>query len=620
MSFTIPKGQTISFDSETCNDYCAVYSNRSSCGEILSNELFLNGVDDWDLGSNTQVQSTSPVIIENLIRDIDANISQTITLNEGVEYIVKYSYVRLDESHSFQDQIDLSDWGLSLTTLDEGIDVNNVTGSLIFTPTTTATGVFDFIFRGGAVTEIQLNYIKLCLVEDEVDNTDCEELCFKVKPGYSSHNYLGGYDGNYGQTYEDDTDGSHSTDTTAVTTFTVVDDIYEPLTTIGVAGLNYWGECYIENLDITWGTSDDDLIDKNLRIDFIAPSQTVDFTYLNSGSYSGAKISNVQLGDIDTRTVIQAELNGSDYTVKYDFDNISHALILMEKEIYIPFEVGIYKISFDMPGTSGVTVKISGITPYPDEFEFYETGSSFEKVFESDTAGVKIITLAVDDFTEESYGDKYDVLTNLSLVKQCEISADVYNDSDVLQGGMDLQLIETSEIQGSSLSEFVEFCYDLNQLVGGKYYIKLLDECNPYTEYLSNCFEIANNAEDLINLSYSQDVVIGTDELTISGCVWLRSSLQEPIIEDTRETYQYSTGYMAIPYVFNRTNRTFQVFPVPEFMREALAVAFMGTFQLDGVDYQKLKDEDITMMFTSKHEAPIRVLVHKVGDFARTSF
>lgn len=614
MSFNLPKGQPITFNPETCNDYCPVYSNKQSCNEVLQNGLFVDGFDNWSLAANTAA-SINPVQL-TISSLTSASILQSINLTATIEYVIDYSYTRNSGSWANVDQIDLTPWGLGIIDLTELVTDEVVNGSITITPTSSAIDDIEFIFRGGASTEVTLHYLKVCPVEGEGSIDNCDLFCFKIAPGYQSTNYLLRDSQDFSLVVFNDTFGAETED--ILNASPIGKAIYTPIDTT-VTAVKFWNEVKIENLVIDWGTYDATKVKNNILAWWQYPSGVKELLVYEDSSYVGGAFEEPVAGAIDTNTNIFSQFDGVDDHVKYQFDNIEMGMVNMIATISVNLTSGLHKLEFDLNQTTGVKVELTDTSSNP-EFEFYYNGSTFSEVIDIDTDGIRTLTITVDDFTEEVYGDKEDVLTNMSLLKQCSFNADIYDLNNNYQGTMDMVLTETPVVLGASVGDYIEFCYDLDTLLNGKYRVSFTDSCNIYKQNYSNCFEVTNDADGLINLTYDQNLIIGNEVINLTGCVWLRSSLQEPIIEDNREIYQFSTGYVSVPYVFNRTIEILQVHSIPEFMREALAVAFMGVFELNDVSYQKLKDEDITMLFTSKLESPVRVSVHQVGNFARNQF
>jgi hypothetical protein len=86
-------------------------------------------------------------------------------------------------------------------------------------------------------------------------------------------------------------------------------------------------------------------------------------------------------------------------------------------------------------------------------------------------------------------------------------------------------------------------------------------------------------------------------------------------IERDREYYRRSDGFWETPYTYQNTTEILQIHGIPEFVRKGLAIGLAGTFEIDGIEYQMLNDDDIAPLFNYRHVSPIRIPVHRVGDF-----
>lgn len=620
MSFTVPKGQAISFDGLDCSEFTPVYSNRTACGDIWDDELMVNTVDPTANPRFTVTDATitlDPYKLTFIGGGTTCTISQDATMVAGRKYTLQYSYIRnLGTTWGAKDSIDLTSWGLGVVTFDEAATDRYIVGSLEIEPTSNATAALTITFNRGLAKSVIINYLKLCPEEGTSNNFDCDEVCVRVLPGYNEPVL--------DKTINFATDIQDSLSTlnyiaSDVAPFDDYNNVFVPFGTITETGDHWFVNRFIGN-EIIQGKDYDNISKQGSYV--VNGVFYEDLKVPRGNHVSGTKIAFTALDNIDTEVYFKSEEGSSnDHIISYTLNDIESAAVQMFKEESIALVQGFYKLTFDLTKTNSARVKLYDSSPTL-QWEFASTASTFEKIFEITTADTYVFRFEVDDFI---YEDDIDfsvlgvgVLENCQLSLQCDVSAEIQLTDGTYVNVIDPEYTFTS-IAEPSYEPYVTFCYNLGYLTTGEYKIRLADDCNPYAVFYSNNFKIVNDCSGLIQLSYDVEVNIGGIDLPISGCVWLDSTLQEATIEDRRETYTYSNGFMSIPYVFNRRIETYQIMPVPFYIVEALMIAAMDTFTLNNEEYQKLSDEDFGFVFNPRELSPVRLLVHKVGEFYKKS-
>lgn len=608
----IPKGQPITLDAEYCEESCLVISNRLPCGDILEDELFEGDASEWSIIGSATKLSEDPYVIRG--DSTTFALSQNITLSEGYKYLIKYAY-RRSGTWGTNDTLDLSAWGDGVVNLPEASTELRIQGEYEYIPSSSAIGNFIFNFNNNTINrEATILYIKIVPVPGSKEDLDCPEFSFSVIPPFNTP--ILETDIDFDLDFQDNLP-SLSASLTNASPFTDNQNVFPSMGTITETG-NHWVTYRSFNVFLFCKNSDDEEFKANYQVN----GTNYDDLVLSVGSNElSTPISFNALDAVSTTVFAKSIDTVSPSEIFYNVGLIESAVIQMFKEQVVSLFFGYWNLEFNLEKTSGVTVKIYN----PSStliFQSSTTDIKFNKTFKVETAGNHTIRFEVDDFVYDA-GTDFDlvgngVLTNLKVKNQCTISSQIETASGVFVASTDEEYQSQSETVGLSYLQSVNIGFKLGTLDIGQYRFLVNSSCNIYKNNYSNCFSICSNQNDLKNIRFENTINVGGNELEYNFCVWLKAAFVEPIIEDTREVYEYSNGLISANYVSNRSIETLLIYPIPKYLRELISVGLTGSIFIDNVEYQKIKDEDISNVVSYSEESPIRISLHKVGDFTRT--
>lgn len=623
---TIPNTlkQLISLDSEGCNSKPIVLVNRRSCG-LLQNEA-MNGLSPWVDDSGFTVDQNNPLRI-SADTGTECTIYQEVTLEASVTYKVRYSYTRNNSPWSNQDQIQLTTWGAGTITLSEGTGVTEVVGEQTFTTVANGTGNFVFRFRGGASTDVTINYIRLCVDGEEEDNN---EFCFQLPLQESGSNLLS-------STLSVDAPATapHSGNISvsparsgSCPTFDY--DTFDSIHVGTTAGQN--GKYFFKYEIGTWlpttsyddnGNEDSALL--SYQVDAEVIEHAFDATNL-IGSFYTDPLTFTSGNAFDVKVLAYYGDDGAgNCELEYYIESLDTELYkCFIEETFTATNNELYNLKFRLANVTGVTVKIidsaSTVIYQSDANDLY-----FDAIFNVGVLPVdKTVTVRIDfeTFEDTDSASFYtDVLTNVSLYQMTDHLVYATEEDETFIETLSETHSTTSADVGDTYNKNVNYCVDLEGYDSGCYKFRVFYGSSAAFDVFSQAWQVSESAKDYVRVSWQHGNIkkIGADRLDnvsydTEYFFWTWAQLQDLTQEEERVLYADGAYYLQNPVTRYRNVKTLQTGPLPGYVREAFAVGIMDTFYIDGEAYRKVNDEDISPQFTATGDSPVRILVSKVGD------
>lgn len=263
-----------------------------------------------------------------------------------------------------------------------------------------------------------------------------------------------------------------------------------------------------------------------------------------------------------------------------------------------------------------------------DILESSSDGISFDKIFQTGTLpGTKTITIRFDyDFfiETESSGWEDEILTDATLYKQAKYTVELQDEDNVAVFDLDESHGSSSETIGNTYNQNIEYTLNTNLLGAGNYSMVAFDDGDPDDLGVrSNCLCINDSHIGYKQITWTpaNNKNVGSYLLDYSTYpttkfIWLKCSIQDLDIQNERESYVQSNGFVNIAWSSVRNLYTLVIYPVPRHIREALSFAFQDIFYINGEAYQVIDDDAYSPVFTARYDNSIRVPVHKVGEFS----
>ena len=328
----------------------------------------------------------------------------------------------------------------------------------------------------------------------------------------------------------------------------------------------------------------------------------------------------------DLLMISQTECDGTDERSKYDIDVDRYKFTRsFFEQTFTATDNTFYRLTYKLAKTSASSVQIIDSDSVVI-FEASSDGVGFDKIWNSDTLPVdKTITVRFqieDSLTFPDSDWNVSVLTEVQLFEMCSWACTIETSNAVNVGTYTETHDFAVESIGNSYHPNIEYSYDVTTLSEGCYQTRAVDGCDPSREFVSNCISVCTDScnYSAIESTLNRVVCAGAEVLDYvayptTTLLFSKVSFQDLTIEEESVTYRRSDGYFERPYGIQHTTEVMQIWPLPGFGRQAIALMFTDTFSVDGVEYQKLDDDAFTPLFNAVYEAPMRVLVSKVGDF-----
>lgn len=455
------------------------------------------------------------------------------------------------------------------------------------------------------------------------NGSSCNDFCFEFKADYYNPNYIEGdiaWETIDYQTFDTPVNvnvSGHSGDYTLK-----IDDYLTDGDILGGAFITY---C-IDDVSIITGYSPPDTNNAGYIYADRAFTYETDPSIVTNSNYTGYLdyTENFDPLDLDIYFTTR-EIDGD---VVYSFGDRHYTTTFKRQRatVILADDDAFYHIKFKNVNTTSVTVNIRDNTN-TIIFSADSNELGFDKVVQLDS-GTYTVEFILNSITvtecvmEEGY--EFARITDVLFRQLCTITPELWTCDQTFVGSLGSGLITEERVEydeevGVSYSRNSFFCLDFDDLDDGCYYFKI-NICSLTELFITNCFRVCDGFDGL-NITWDNGIIkSGCDgTLDSNGCVFVNGSLQDFTVEDTREVYEYSTGCRTITYAKSFGVQTLQIEPIPPHLRLALTTAFMGTFYINGVEYQKLEDEDLAPLFNAKIDSPIRGLVHKVGDVIEKS-
>jgi len=324
-----------------------------------------------------------------------------------------------------------------------------------------------------------------------------------------------------------------------------------------------------------------------------------------------------------------SECDGTNERIKWDItQDVFTAYPTFYSDTFTAEDDTFYRLKFNLDKTSGVTVKVtdSGGTTI---VEVTESGPDIDLIFLTGTLPTTTVTIKVtfDDLTEYPNANfNVGILSSVTLYKYCPWTLTIEETGGTLIGTLTETHYSETPLSGYSdtYNPNIQYCYDITTLNERCYVFVATNDCDGTDAHTSNCFQVCTKCEETTiswahtNVKFVGDQIldyrnyIGTTQFAV------KTNLQDLTQEWDGVYYNDAAYYLQNPYSAYRNTQVLQVWPLPGFMRKALAVALTDIFLLDGVEYRKVDDDALTPGFNATDPAPVRVLVTQVGDFVQS--
>lgn len=630
-------GQGITFNPKGCEDYCMPLYGAGGCNDgcgdayIKNNTLLGNPLDYWNITAGLQL--SSQLFVTDLSSEFTIDQSVTIPADE---YVLFYSF---DSSINFDCELTITNGPTSEQLFDtSGGDES--TGYTTVTLTGSSSRTIQLAFTTTLPTRtIVPGYIYLCPKEAYIPYTD---FCFQMPLTETGDNLLDDASINNGVVglqaeIVGSFTGEVSDQGTSVSCGTLeeatIEEDHAPATN-GEDGY-YFFKYSFDSVTVTYGevdgVSEQGLLVYTLDLGADPPEVLCP---INSDVTSGAVVSSEEIipstaGYFDTYFRTWTEADGSG-TCRYNYsvENLESSIWKMWQEDTATLDDDtFYRLTFTNKNATGVTVKI-----YDESstliFQSSSNGISFDKIFNSGTLpGSNEVTIRFEftafiDYETENWNDT--ILTNAELKKQCTYTVEIQDETETALFDLTEDHSTVSESSGTSYAKNIEYCLDTNALSAGTYSMVVYDDCDTNDQgERSSKFSICDGLIGYKQISWipSANKIVGDYVLDYTSYpankfLWIRCDIQDLDIQNEREFYTQSNGFINVPWSRVRNLYTLVVFPVPRHVREALSLAFQDTFYIDGEAYQVIDEDAYSPLFQANYNNAMRITVHKVGEFS----
>lgn len=285
-----------------------------------------------------------------------------------------------------------------------------------------------------------------------------------------------------------------------------------------------------------------------------------------------------------------------------------------------------YRLTFDLSKTTHARVIVSD-SAAAVIFDSETYGPTFNKIFQTGTLPSTTVTVRfqITDATEWPNTDWNDeVLTNVQLYEMCKWNATIETLEEVNVDTLTETHATADELTSTvSYNKNVQYCIDTGAIDPGCYQFRIINDCDSNEFYTSNCVRICDSdcgtnsiiAWDHGNIKFVGDGCLDYYNYSYIPYFYVKTDLQDLTVDEERVVYADAAYYLQNPRTAQRAIQTLQVWPLPGFMRRAFAMAATDVFMINGIEYRKVDDEAFTPGFNAVADAPMRVLVTKVGDF-----
>lgn len=632
MALSIPTGQPISFDSRTCNDSCVLLRNPSICDNpYIVNPNFLGNLDSVWTFTNGTLNSINPAIVAVAVSPV-FTISQDITITDG-EYTVYWSFT---QSTSGLLSVDLAiNTGLVSTNIIAQTDAY-IQGSMDITVSSSgAPDTLSLAFTPSGTKTLQLNYFYICKKSDYTFQTD---FCVQLPLEQTGSELLQITD----EEISFPVDWLYGPDSTSVSSGTAVGAGTKELQVTASVGSPtqgqglYFGVYNMLDINVAFGL--DPVTAVPNRMDIIlqdaagglgTPEDFISVSASDSNTSILSLGTNVWLGDgsevVDLNYRTDYEFDSDDSTWKWNWntstDDVAQ-IASFRQQTFTAADDTFYRLSFRLAKTSSCTVRIIDSNAVPI-YVASSTGVIFNNIFKTGTLPTATLTVRweityLDEFPNTDYNVA--VLTEVQVYKMCDytlqlvsgVSAPFFTENHEF-------IIESA---GNTYNRNIEYCIDTQTITKfAEYQAVATNKCDATKILYGNSYDFCASTCGLSEISWTRTniICVGNEVLdyTIYPATeffWIKASLQDLTIEEEKVFYRGSDNFWNVPYALNNTVEVLQVWALPGYMRKALAVAMAGVFKINGIEYQKINDDDYVPQFNAVLEAPLRILVAKVGD------
>lgn len=622
-------GQPVSFNDPSCGNYCMPLVSSAICGDYITNPTFNgNPLDAWTVTKGTQLLEF--VIISDGSADISMN--QSITLPAG-DY---YFFYRFNSSNDFTGALTVTN-GPTAQQLFDTSGGDNPSGSYAFTVTGSSSRTIT-LDMDTTVAGRQVGFFSayICNADAYIPNTS---FTFQMPLFGTGSNLLSGTTVSFDNTQDIFTGNDTAQPVNATSPGSGFDsyimDTSHNTTTIGEDGY-YFFKWQLGSVSVTYGQSDTSGISQTILLWYVVDANNEFIPFNVNTTSGGTKTSNSWT--MTSGTAVDAYIrayyeqdSGGTWRIIFDVEDLTTDMTKMwQEDTYTATDDTLYRLKFTNANSTLTTVKVYDSASVLI-FDATSDGVKFDKIFNTGTlpVGDKTITVRfeVDNFIEYDSAAYYtDVLTDVSLIEQCQYGVALETlDETTISQLTETHATTTENSSTTSYSPNIEYALDVDS-VGSPacYQLRASNDCDAADiEYVSNCFEVcgANCAVGLKQIAWSPgniknvgDQILDYENYTGTPWMWVKADIQDLDIQRDVESYTQSDGYTNIPWSRSTNFYTLQIWPIPRFMRVALASAFQNTFTIDGESYQVVDDDAISVIFNARYENPVRITVHKVGE------
>ena len=627
MALNIPIAQPISFDPKSCDDYCVLLRNPSLCdNDYIKNPTFLGTWgDSWTATNGTQL-GTDPATYEIDITPI-FTLTQSINITDG-EYTVYWSFTK---SSSSLIQVDLAiSTGLVSTQIIAQTD-RYIQGSVDITISgASAPDSLTLKFTPGVKMDLQLNYFYICQKADFVPSTDfCVQLpleqvgsellaVFEQEISFPKDFTLG-----VGYNDVEDSTGATCPGAPSPNNFNIINNVTETVSTTG----EYFVNIDMGAVDIDYSLNPVTGDSQEVFMEAIDGVETTDITVGNPETNTNLitlSTNQWNAGDqpsLDIRST--QECDGTDLRRKWDITVNSMTFIPnFYVDTFTASDDTFYRLYFRLAKSSSCTVKIYDSNGVPI-YQSTSDGIIFDKIFKTGTLPTTTVTIRweITDLSEFPNTDyETSVLTGVTLYKMCDYYL------QLVYGASAPFFVENHdfvvEAFGKTYNHNIEYCIDTTVITNfANYQAVATSKCDAtkiiYGNYYTFCVSTCGLSE--ISWTRTNRVCVGNEILDYETYpatmfFWMKLSLQDLTLEEERIFYRGSDQFWNVAYTMYNTVEVLQLWELPAFMRKTIGLALADTFMINGIEYQKINDDDMSPQFNSVHESPMRILVAKVGD------
>lgn len=635
--------QPITFDSQLCQPGCnpIVIGQLSSCPGVANPYFEGNPVTDWALGAGLSQIGSDPLRVTGTA-NVSYVVSQTVTGLTTGTYTMTISRENFDAGElitavNFTKVGGGSAFTISVPPID-GTGTGEYTENISLSDGDWLISIAVRAQMGTSppvILDVAFNFFYLCTT-----NADATAFCFQLPMFTVGSNLLTltddeidfdrDFTSNAGYNSTVAVSGGTCNPTPAATAYSFTPALTGALTGDG----KYFIEIITGDITITYGSNPDDYTEGELIFRSSDPPNISEeyFTEADANSNIFYKTtSNFSNGDMPELFVYGAfgcDTDAGQEERDWDIDVDSYSFIpAFYEDTFTASSDTFYRIKFNMAKTTTVQVTVldSGASVV---FQATDTGPEFNKIFDTGTLPSSTVTIKFEIFDLTEYpnaGFNEAVLTDVELIQVSPWSVTLED----LDGNTIVTLTEThdttAEDSGDSYNKNILYCLDVAAEDAGCYQFKATNTWDVDEFYVSNCVKICGEGCTEVMVSWTGDNVkfVGAECLDLfnydyTQYFYARVDFQDFTQQFDREYYNDAAYYLQSPYTAYRNVLTMQLYPLPRFMRRAVAQALTGTFYVDGVEYRKVDEDDVAPLFSAVEPNGVRILVTPVGDFLQS--